>query len=126
LREATVVAKTRSRHDWAHWRKRLSDLDTQRQIHLIAEMDAEGILRTNSIRAIDTGMSGPHIGEMQHGDSKRPGVQRPMAWTSRRFCRQSDHRWTAERAAIGDHHGFESCGGFFVLISLLTITSRLY
>lgn len=73
LREATVVAKARSRHDWAHWRKRLSDLDTQRQIHLIAEMDAEGILRINSIRAIDTGMSGPDIGEMQHGDSKPPG-----------------------------------------------------
>jgi len=73
LREATVVAKERSRHDWAHWRRRLSDLDAQRQIHLIAEMDAGVILRTNSIRAIDTGMSGPDIGEMQHGDSKPPG-----------------------------------------------------
>jgi hypothetical protein len=73
LREATVVAKARSRHDWAHWRKRLSDLDTRRQIHLIAELDAGNILRTNSIRAIDTGMSGPDIGEMQHGDSKPPG-----------------------------------------------------
>ena len=73
LREATVDAKARSRHDWAHWRKRLSDLDTQRQIHLIAEMDAENLLRTNSIRAIDTGMSGPDIGDMQHGHSKPPG-----------------------------------------------------
>lgn len=59
LREATLVAKQRSRHDWAHWRKRLSDLDTRRQIHLIAELDADGILSTNSVRAIDTGMSGP-------------------------------------------------------------------
>jgi hypothetical protein len=73
LREATVVAEARSRRDWAPWRKRLSDLDTQMQIHLIAEMDAEGILRTNSVRAIDTGMSGPDIGEMQHGDSQPPG-----------------------------------------------------
>ena len=68
-----MVAKQRSRHDWAHWRKRLSDLDTRRQIHLIVELDAEGILRTNSVRAIDTGMSGPDIGEMQHGDSMPPG-----------------------------------------------------
>lgn len=73
LREATMVAKQRSRHDWAHWRKRLSDLDTTRQIHLIAELDADGILRTNSVRAIDTGMSGPDIGDMQHGDSMPPG-----------------------------------------------------
>jgi hypothetical protein len=73
LREATIIAKARSRHDWAHWRKRLSDLDTRRQIHLIAELDAENILRTDSIRAIDTGMSGPDIGDMQHGDSKPPG-----------------------------------------------------
>ena len=73
LREATMVAKQRSRHDWAHWRKRLSDLDTRRQIHLIAERDTDGMLRTNSVRAIDTGMSGPDIGEMQHGDSMPPG-----------------------------------------------------
>lgn len=73
LREATTVAKSRSRHDWAHWRKRLSDLDTRRQIHLIAELDAREILRTNSILAIDTGMSGPDLGDMQHGDSMPPG-----------------------------------------------------
>jgi hypothetical protein len=73
LREATIIAKARSRHDWAQWRKRLSDLDTQRQIHLIAEIDEENILTTNSIRAIDTGMSGPDIGDMQHGDSKPLG-----------------------------------------------------
>lgn len=73
LCEATMVAKERSRHDWAHWRKRLSDLDTRMQIHLFAELDAESILRTNSVRAIDTGMSGPDIGDMQHGDSMPPG-----------------------------------------------------
>lgn len=73
LREATMVAKQRSRRDWAYWRKRLSDLDTRRQLHLVAELDEPGILRTNSVRAIDTGMSGPDIGEMQHGDSMPPG-----------------------------------------------------
>lgn len=73
LREATMVAKARSRYDWAHWRKRLSDLDTRRQIHLLAEQDAEGMVGTNSIRAIDTGMSGPDIGDMQHGDSMPSG-----------------------------------------------------
>lgn len=73
LRKATMVAKERSRHDWTYWRKRLSDLDTRRQIHLIAEMDAEPILRPNSVRAVDTGMSGPAIGDMQHGDSMPPG-----------------------------------------------------
>lgn len=64
-----MVAKHRSRRDWAQWRTRLSDLDTRRQIHLIAELDADSLLRTNSVRAIDTGMSGPDLGEMQHGDS---------------------------------------------------------
>jgi hypothetical protein len=73
LREATTTAKARSRHEWAYWRKRLSDLDTRRQVHLIAELDAGNLLRTDSIRAIATGMSGPAIGEMQHGDSKPPG-----------------------------------------------------
>lgn len=73
LREATMVAKGRSRHEWAHWRKRLSDLDTRRQIHLIAELDIEGLFRTDSVRAIDTGMSGPDIGDTQHGDSMPPG-----------------------------------------------------
>ncbi len=69
LREATTIAKARSRRDWAHWRKRLSTLGTRRQMHLFAEMDEQGILRSNSIQAIDTGMSGPDLGEMQHGDS---------------------------------------------------------
>lgn len=73
LREATIIARAHSRHDWAHWRKRLADLDTRRQIHLIAELDTGNILRTNSIRAIDTGMSGPDIGDLQHGDTKQPG-----------------------------------------------------
>lgn len=68
-----MVAKKCSRRDWAQWRKRLSDLDTRRQIHLIAEMDAPDILRTNSIRAIDTGMSGPDLGDLQHGESMPAG-----------------------------------------------------
>jgi hypothetical protein len=73
LREATVVAKQRSRRDWAYCRKRLSDLDTRRQLHLVAELDEPGILRTNSVQALDTGMSGPDIGDIQHGHSKPPG-----------------------------------------------------
>jgi hypothetical protein len=68
-----VVAKQRSRRDWAYWRKRLSDLDTRRQLHLVAELDEPGILRTNSVQALDTGMSGPDIGDIQHGHSKPPG-----------------------------------------------------
>jgi hypothetical protein len=62
LREATVVAKPRSGHDLAHWRKRLSDLDARREVHFIAELGTDNIWRANIIRAIDTGMSGPDIG----------------------------------------------------------------
>lgn len=74
LRQATGIAKQHSYREWSQWRSRLSRLDTARQIHLFAEQDDMGVLRLGSVRAIDTGMSGPDIGELQHGKSRAPGT----------------------------------------------------
>lgn len=73
LREATAVAKQHSHRSWTEWRKRLSDLDVRKQINLLTEQDLPGILPDNSIRVVDTGMSGPDIGDLQHGESVPPG-----------------------------------------------------
>lgn len=74
LREATALARQRSYRDWSFWRHRLSSLGIARQIHLLAEQDESGLLPLGSVRAIDTGMSGPDLGELQHGDSRAPGA----------------------------------------------------
>jgi len=74
LRKATTLARQRSYRDWSLWRHRLSSLDTARQIHLIAEQDHPGLLPIGSTRALDTGMSRPDIGDMQHGQSRAPGA----------------------------------------------------
>lgn len=74
LRQATAQAKTHSYREWAHWRHRLSRLSTVRQLHLLAEHDDLGLLPLGSTRAIDTGMSGPAIGDLLHGRSKAPGA----------------------------------------------------
>ena len=73
LRQATATAKQHSYREWSRWRQRLSRLDTARQIHLLEEQDEPGLLPIGSVRAIDTGMSGPDIGELQHGQSRPPG-----------------------------------------------------
>jgi hypothetical protein len=74
LRQATTLARQRSYGDWSKWRHRLSSLDTARQIHLLAEQDDPGLLPIGSARALDTGMSGPDIGDMQHGQSRAAGA----------------------------------------------------
>ena len=74
LRRATAVAQQHSRHEWAIWRHRLTRLDTARQIHLLAERDDPGVLQLGTVRAIDTGMSGPAIGDLLHGESREPGT----------------------------------------------------
>jgi hypothetical protein len=74
LRQATTLARQRSYGDWSEWRHRLSSLATARQIHLFAEQDDPGLLPIGTIRALDTGMSGPDIGDMQHGRSRAPGA----------------------------------------------------
>lgn len=73
LREATAAARQHSRREWSLWRHRLSSLDTARQIHLLAEQDEVGLLPLGGERAVDTGMSGPDIGDLQHGGSRDPG-----------------------------------------------------
>src|SRR5690625_3901954 len=72
LREATSIARDRSYGEWSLWRERLSRLDAARQMHLFIEQDDSAVLPTGSIRAIDTGMTAPNNGELQHGDSKPP------------------------------------------------------
>lgn len=74
LRRATGLAREHSHREWSLWRHRLSSLDAARQIHLLAEQDCIGVLPIGSRRAIDTGMSGPDIGELQHGQSRAPGT----------------------------------------------------
>ncbi|MBI2244211.1 MAG: hypothetical protein HYU55_09825 [Nocardioides sp.] len=74
LRQATAIAKQHSRHEWAIWRHRLSRLDVARQVHLFAECDDPSVLRLGTVRAIDTGMSGPDYGDLLHGESCEPGT----------------------------------------------------
>jgi hypothetical protein len=77
LREVTTLLKQGGHHsyvEWSRWRARLSRLDLERQVHLFDETDDSAIRPLGSIRAIDTGMSGPAIGDLQHGDSVAPGT----------------------------------------------------
>jgi hypothetical protein len=74
LRQATTLAKRHSRWDWMQWRRRLSVLDTARQQHLFAEQDSSCVLPDCTVQALDTGMAGPAIGELQHGESALPGA----------------------------------------------------
>lgn len=74
LREACAVARRHGYRDWSLWRHRLSTLDAARQIHLLAEQDQPGLLPLGSVRAIDTGMSGPDLGDLQHGQSRPAGT----------------------------------------------------
>lgn len=74
LREATRSAKAHSYREGSHWRHRLSTLDLARQRHLFEESDDPAALRLGTVRAVDTGMSGPAIGDHLHGRSKAPGA----------------------------------------------------
>lgn len=74
LRQATTIAKQHSRREWALWRHRLSRLDVARQIHLLSESDDPSVLQLGTVRAIDTGMSGPDYGDLLHGESAAPGT----------------------------------------------------
>ncbi len=81
LRRATALVSqptsTDQQHsylEWSHWRKRLSRLDLERQAHMLAEQDDMGVLFPSSVRTVDNGMSGPDIGDLQHGESLPPGT----------------------------------------------------
>lgn len=73
LREATRAAKDHSYREWSRWRRVLSRLDNARQRHLLTEADQPGLRPSGSVRAIDTGMSGPAIGDHQHGECSPAG-----------------------------------------------------
>ena len=74
LREATRLARAHSFHAWMEWRSRLSSLDERRQQQLFAVADRPAMLRLGSVRAVDSGMTKPLIGEMAHGASKPAGA----------------------------------------------------
>jgi hypothetical protein len=75
LRQATQQARGHSYREWSRWRSRLSRLDAAWQRHLFVESDDSGVLPVgSSVRAIDTGMSGPDIGDLQYGKSRPPGT----------------------------------------------------
>jgi hypothetical protein len=74
LREAAAIAKAGPYRQWRPWRDRLSKLGTATQIHFFHEQDDIGVLSMGSIQVIDTGMGGPAIGEMQHGESRPAGA----------------------------------------------------
>jgi hypothetical protein len=59
---------------WADRRHRLSQLNLDRQRHLFAHSDDLAALEPGTVRALDTGMSGPSLGELQHGESVPPGT----------------------------------------------------
>ena len=58
------IARTEIPEDKARWGS----------FHLLAEQDESGLLPSGSVRAVDTGMSGPDIGDLQHGQSRPPGT----------------------------------------------------
>jgi hypothetical protein len=74
LRRAAGLARHRSYVEWSTWRHRLSRLDTVRQSLLLADHDDLGVIPPASVRAVDTGMSGPAIGDLQHGRSRPAGA----------------------------------------------------
>jgi hypothetical protein len=74
LRQAARSARQHSYPEWSRWRIRLSRLDTARQLHLFAESDDLGVLGMGTVRAFDTGMSGPAIGDLLHGEAVAPGA----------------------------------------------------
>ena len=73
LRQATTLARSGPYLAWRDWRRRLSTLNAAKQRHLFAEMDVVGGLGQGSIQTVDTGMSGPSIGDIQHGETRPPG-----------------------------------------------------
>jgi hypothetical protein len=74
LREAVGLTRGRSHREWSRWRRRLAGLSTAKQKALFGERDDLVCLRMGAVLAVDTGMSGPAIGELQHGASKPPGA----------------------------------------------------
>ena len=74
LREVTTRTRPHGYGEWSKWRTRLSRLDMAKQFLLFEETDDIAALGLGNVRAVDTGMAGPSIGELQHGRSKPPGT----------------------------------------------------
>lgn len=75
LRRAAALARAHSYREWSRWRHRVCSLSTQRVAHLFAEQDLSGLRPIGSVRALDTGMTGPAIGDLLHGRSREPGAR---------------------------------------------------
>ncbi len=74
LRAAAELTRPGPYHEWRQWRHRLSQLDLAKQRYLFAQSDDLACLEMGTVRAVDTGMSGPSIGELQHGASRPAGA----------------------------------------------------
>lgn len=73
LREVARAARPGPYRVWRQWRHRLSQLDMAKQVHLFAQSDAQ-VLGLGSIRAVDTGMLGPAVGDFLHGECSPHGT----------------------------------------------------
>jgi hypothetical protein len=74
LRAAAELTRPGPYHEWRQWRHRLSQLDLAKHRYLFAQSDDLACLEMGTVRAVDTGMSGPSIGELQHGASRPAGA----------------------------------------------------
>ena len=74
LRAAAELTRPGPYHEWRRWRHRLSQLDLVKLRYLFAQSDDVACLEMGSVRAVDTGMSAPSIGELQHGASRPAGA----------------------------------------------------
>lgn len=74
LRTAAALTRPGPYLAWSQWRRRLSRLDLARQVHLFEQADDVACLGLGTVQAVDTGMSGPSIGDLQHGESRPAGA----------------------------------------------------
>lgn len=59
---------------WSHWRHLLSATSAARVRHMFAMSNDATVLGLGSVRALDSGMLGPSVGDMLHGRSVLPGA----------------------------------------------------
>lgn len=101
LRAAVWSARAHSYGEGSRWRQRLSTLDAARQRHLFQEADDSGVLPLNSVRAVDTGMGGPAIGDLMHGKASPAGTPARYGLDVREALGWLDQRRAATGASTG-------------------------
>lgn len=87
---------------WRRWRHELSTVSAARVRHLFAISNDEAVLAPGSVRALDTGMSGPSVGDMLHGASVAPGTPAGYGVDIAHVGSGADH---GVRRGVGGVHG---------------------